>query len=62
MCSVFVCIVFGGGFFIYFIGQGDVLESHPFGERGQEILISYKEPGELLFFFNLAASCSVSPY
>lgn len=43
--------MFGGGFFIYFAGQGDVLESHPFGESGQEILISYKEPGELLFFF-----------
>lgn len=55
LCSVFVCIVFlgGGGILIYFAGQGDVLESHPFGESVHEILISYKEPGELLFFFPL---------
>lgn len=47
-----------------------MLESHPFGENGQEIMCILQEPGELLFssfsfsflFFKLAASCSISPY
>lgn len=57
MCDFEICVRFlfalclGEGFSFIFMGQGDVLESHLFGESGQEILISYMEPGELLFFF-----------
>lgn len=53
-CFCLHCGVFLGGggedSHLFFRTRGCV-KFHPFGESVQEILISYKEPGELLFFF-----------